>query len=124
MVKEVARCSHCGGNLLKEDGTRKCLQCGRTWRTIPEISEFYDSHKKEILADIADLGRVKAAAKWQIPDGSVSKILRRFLHQQGQENLPAPARSTNHQGPELPAFSNDWTPEVQIKWLEVYGQRR
>ena len=124
MPEKDAKCTHCGGQLLKDPDGRKCLQCGRAWRTAPEVCKFYDSHKKEILADIADMGRGKAAAKWQIPSGSMGKILERFLHGKQSGQKPAPGISTNHHGPELPAFSNDWTPEVQIKWLETWTSRR
>ena len=124
MPENDPKCSHCGGKLLKDEDGRKCLQCGRLWRTNSEVAEFYDSHKKEILADIADMGRPKTGKKWQIPSPSITGLLKRWLGEKPLGPKPAPERSDNHHGPELPAFSNDWTPEVQMKWLETWASRR
>jgi len=100
------------------------MQCGRAWKKNYQVAEFYDSHKKEILADISEMGTVKAREKWQIPSPSMVGLLKRWLHTKESGPKPAPERSTDHHGPELPAFSNDWTPEVQIKWLETWASRR
>lgn len=124
MTKDQVICTHCGGQLIRSEDGRKCLQCGRIWRTRPELCEFYDSHKKEILSDIADTGRPKTQKKWQLPSPTLTGLLKRWLHEKDSGPKKAPERSDNHPGPELPAFSNDWTPEVQIKWLEVYAARR
>lgn len=124
MATLVGRCAHCGGNLFVEDHARKCLQCGRTWISVTEIYQFYEDHKKDILADIADIGRSKTLEKWQIPSGSMSKLLNRWLHERPSARALAAASQSNNHLPELPAFSNDWAPEVQIKWLETWATRR
>jgi len=113
-------CRHCGGSLIYEDGERKCLSCGRTWKTLSELHRFYEEHKVEILQDIAELGRPAATKKWMIPASTLSLLLKCWfnLHDYPPSQIAAPGH--NGKMPRLPAFSNDWPPEVQLAWLETY----
>jgi len=113
-------CIHCGGSLIKDDGERKCLSCSRVWKTRTELHRFYEEHKTEILRDIAELGRPATLKKWQIPSTTMFSLLKSWL---GSHESPAPvpaAPSSNGKLPELPAFSNEWTGEVQLAWLNLY----
>ena len=114
------KCVHCGGFLLKEDGERKCLQCGRSWKTLIERHQFYDEHRFEILKDISEMGRPATIKKWQIPGSTLSVLLKDWLHEKAAVPAPADPPSTNHNLPELPAFSEGWVDQVKVKWLEVY----
>jgi hypothetical protein len=117
-------CIHCGGNLIRDNGERKCLQCGRAWKSLKELHQFYTEHRFEILKDIADLGRPAAMGKWRMPSGTATSLLRSWLHEQGPKPEPAPAKPADDHLPVLPVFCNEWAPEVQVKWLEVWSQRR
>ena len=120
MPGEVAHCKHCGGDLIREDGVRKCLSCGREWKTLRQREQFYLTHQAEILADIARIGRPAAIEKWQIPSPTLAGLLRRWLHE-NKEPSPTPAahHSDNHL-PDFPVFNENWSPEVKREWLETY----
>lgn len=124
MEKAPAKCVHCGGTLLKEDGERKCLSCGRTWKNKTERHRFYDEHRYEILKDVADIGRQATREKWQIPSATMHQILTSWLDEKERSPGPGADRSTNGHKPAFPEFSNEWDPQVQIKWLEVWALRR
>jgi hypothetical protein len=95
-------------------------------RQIMERHKFYEDNKQAILADVQSIGRTATCRKWNIPSGSLSILLRRWQEESRGKPPPPPPPPPGHNSdiilPELPAFSNDWTPEVQLKWLEVYDK--
>jgi hypothetical protein len=86
-----------------------------------ERHKFYEDNKQSILSDVQSIGRPATSRKWGIPSGSLSLLLYRWgKESKGKPPPPPPPDPDSDILPELPAFSNDWTPEVQLKWLEVY----
>lgn len=89
---------------------------------IMERHKYYEDNKQPILSDVQSIGRPATCRKWGMPSGSLSLILARW-QKESKGNPPPPPPSHNSDILlELPAFSNDWTPEVQMKWLEIYDK--
>ena len=140
------RCPQCDGTFLIDEGVNKCVACSRTIEGIQDMQRYYKYNRPEIEADLKALGRKAAREKWCIPGGTMSGLLARWA-KKDKTPPPPPAPkpekylSVDGEGviemgedhgpvlkpagfPVLPAFSNDWTPEVQIKWLEAWTSRR
>ena len=94
---------------------------------------FYEDNKDAIIADLLSIGKAATRENWNIPKGTLGKLMSRWLtkeqkaaipteRQPTQETTPPPTNSTpsNGQLPPLPQFSNAWEPEVQLQWFEVY----
>ena len=144
MTQNGPRCKKCGGSLYRDEDGRKCLSCGQVWRTKAELHQFYQDHRPEILATVRKLGVTKAADAWQIPQGSINKILSNWgepetppvtenVNISSESNSPgsdrraaaAPEESiirSNVTMPAFPEFRDDWPQEVQLVWLETYGK--
>lgn len=95
MTQNGPRCVHCGGSLLREEGEVKCVSCSRTWRGRVELHQFYQEHRDAILETVRKLGREKAAECWQIPPGTLHKIITNW----GEDETP-PVPETVTTGPE------------------------
>jgi hypothetical protein len=86
---------------------------------------YYEANKTDIIADIINIGPAAARKKWGIPTASYG-----FLTLRWQPEINKQAALLGHVGsspssnglPRLPEFSNDWEPEVQIKWLDVFAK--
>lgn len=83
---------------------------------IMERHKFYEDNKQPILSDVQSIGRQATCKKWGIASGVLSLLLKRWQ----KEGKPPPPPPTDSILPELPAFSNDWTPEVQLAWFQLY----
>jgi hypothetical protein len=81
---------------------------------------YYENNRDAIIADIATIGKHAAMKKWDIPSGTISYLMLRW--RVGESPLPAGAGSSPKDGwlPPLPPFNESWTPEVQVRWLELY----
>ena len=103
-----------GGELNKKQGRKK----------------FYDENKEAILADLTELGNKATAEKWDMPGSTLVGLKRRWgmpVEKRGgrRKTREKPSQDSASQAlrdglPPFPAFSENWAPEVQAKWLEVY----
>ena len=88
----------------------------------PKISKckYYQEHKADILADLRQIGIADTAKKWDMPKSTAHGLAKRWLTQSTTIEPAAPTPQPRPGLPELPNFSDQWTPLVQAKWLEVY----
>jgi len=96
-----------------------------------EKHRYYEEHKEEILADLRSMGRPATLKKWNIPNGTMSQLEKRWLpplerHDLTLRSYTERSRAKRKNGgnslPSFPEFSDDWPKSVQIKWIEVYQQ--
>jgi len=95
-----------------------------------ERMKFYKENKEAIISDLAELGGPQTRKKWGIPSSTLAYLKKRWgmpVKGRGQKQtceqaVPGKERvSLRKDGlPPFPAFSENWAPEVQAKWLEVY----
>lgn len=107
----------------------KGLSHDELWRR----HDYYVAHKDEIIADLFALGNAATRKKWEIPIQTVHNLKSRWLTPEQRAQItrwgpgpaPSPLSSSSSSGngrlPHFPEFSNNWEPEVQLQWLEVYG---
>ena len=90
------------------------------WRGLSRAKRhvILDENKYHIMKDVRMMGKGKTLRKWSLAPSTLYVLLASWQY---GENPKADI-------PLLPAFNNDWTPEVQVKWLEIYknvsGSRR
>lgn len=123
MVDKTAdkTCGKCGAPLIKSDGGSYCsAMCGNEVKSTEERHKFLKANLDEIIGDCLFRGVVKTAAKWQISENCLYKTpeIHEALERKRAGLLEVP--STNGATPKLPEFSNDWTSEVQLKWLGIW----
>jgi hypothetical protein len=112
------RCPKCRGKLVPDDGELKCINCGHVQTSRSEKHKFYEVHKQEILADADRLGEQAMRNKWGIPSTSWYQLKGRWSPLVAATSPPnGPPTGTL---PPLPPFNDQWVPEVQIKWLEIW----
>ena len=114
-AKKPHKCQRCGGLAPYEEGVYKCMSCGYEEVDRHVFYEFIEVNKSEILEDTKVLGTVKTRKKWQIPKDVWAVVIRRW----GLKKVWAVPPATNGL-PKLPAWRNDWPPELKVKWLETY----
>lgn len=146
MTMEGVKCSRCGGSLRRDDGEIKCFQCGGAFRGSSELHKFYEDNKADILKDLTEIGKKATMQKWQILQGSMSRLAQRWGVDKQTETKVKPARRqkkktaapspspaptpepavahSNNNMPPLPPFDKTWDIEVQLRWLDVWGARR
>lgn len=130
-----SKCAKCGGTIT-DDGERPvCINCGYeplakpapgviknveavvTVEKRPNNPEkarvWFHKHLQEVQADLLAIGNKATCEKWGIKHQMVSHI---------KSSRPAAKNTAAAPGsaPQLPAFSDSWQPEVQIKWLDVW----
>lgn len=102
-------------------------------------NKYYEDNKQAIIADLLSKGKAYTRKRWRIPKGSLGRLIQRWLTEEQRLAIPIskpeepvttpelPHSSTNStpsngQLPPFPPFSDKWEPEVQLQWLEVYGE--
>ena len=129
---ELRRCPICKTRTLIRDGQHLvCTECKKRfaapepkpkWREdLWEKHQYYERNKAAILSDIQTLGRIETRKKWALPGSTLGTLLKRWGDPGSLPQSHAEVKS-EEQIPVLPAFSNNWDAEVQIKWLDVYGE--
>lgn len=112
-------CPHCKlNNLMKEGKKRICLSCGREVKNATEKHKFIELNEEEIVQDYLVRGCSETTRKWGISTSTLYRLegIREIM---GQRHL---ANMDNHRHlPQMPEFSNEWTSDVQMKWLEIYS---
>ena len=106
-----ARCPRCGQQLSNGE----CL-CGYRRRSRIEMRKIVQANLSQILTDVVEIGPGKTSKKWRIGNSTLYRIpeVRRVMLLKDGDN-------GSHDGlPPLPAFSESWAPEVQLKWLEIW----
>jgi hypothetical protein len=94
---------------------------------------YYERNKQEIIKDLLAVGRLPTRKKWKISSSTLFTLEKRWLTADQKATLDnitfSPIRKAildmtqgNNGLPQFPEFSNDWGPEVQLKWLDLYGQ--
>jgi hypothetical protein len=90
------------------------------------VTDESGTAKEAIIADLLSLGRMATSKRWGIPKTTLLYLEQRWLTERQRALLadgsPPPLPSDLAILTEFPAFSNDWTPEVQLKWLEIYDK--
>lgn len=122
MQRLPGRCPHCGGTYTLDEGVNKCLMCSRKVTRKPEKAAYYEYNREAILVDVKLIGRAATRGKWGIPQGSMSRLMKRWLNKNGSVPTPAKEPSIDGTWPLLPAFSSSWDTEVQLRWLDVYSE--
>lgn len=87
------------------------------------VARYYDEHRLEIEQDVAKMGTKGALNKWGIASGTWTGIRRRWESGKPGETKPKISEIKVKSVPQLPPFppfSNEWNPEVQILWLNMY----
>jgi hypothetical protein len=85
---------------------------------------YYESHKQEIVSDLFAFGRTPTRKKWNISCSTLFTLERRWLTADEKAKLDniTFAPSPNGRLPQFPEFSSSWEPQVQVRWLEIYGK--
>jgi hypothetical protein len=90
---------------------------------------YIEENKDAIIADLFNIGRIAVRVKWDIGNTSLYAFEKKWLTEGQRDRLTSignilrqAPRSHNGQPilPAFPAFSNQWDPETQLKWLEIY----
>lgn len=123
MAQLLGKCPKCGGNIFLDGDIKKCLQCGLEIQGRVYTEAYYEQNIAEIIKDYNSLGRPRLIKKWHIPSGSFSKLRKRAVAKALLASRPAPVPQAGNHLPELPVFSSDWAPEVQLKWLEIWAEK-
>lgn len=114
------RCPHCGGTFMVDEDGNKCTACSRVVKGNITKGLYYEYNKDAILADIKLIGRRDTSRKWKIPQGSFSRLLTRWSKNGAYDLAPA-GRKSRAAGPfGLPAWSDSWGTELQLKWLDIF----
>lgn len=136
-LSEKDKCSKCGGNTLERDpeGDIHCWGCGTTFQQKVSYDDrllarhrFYEENKIAIVADVKSIGTSATAKKWKINGASLHHVLKRWEREakaaQPEQDKVISKTSSDGRLPPFPVFSDSWTPEVQLKWFELYEKLR
>ncbi len=117
MTTLCGRCPKCQGNLFDDHGTIKCLQCG--WEKVGarERQLFYQANEADMVRDLVNLGKTKTLAKWGIKPQHISHLKMSALYKERTSHKVEADGQTDGKRPELPAFSDSWDPQVQLKQI-------
>lgn len=99
---------------------------------IQEKHQYYKAHKAEILAKVKTKGESATRKEYQIPSGSWTGLMKRWGRREKATEAEGRARkvaplvpvASSNSFPNLPPWNDQWSPEVQIKWLEVWSQHK
>jgi len=81
--------------------------------------DWHHRNSQQILSDIQRMGEIKTREKWQMPASTWTGLMKRWKLRAVEHLSESPERSKTIM-PAFPVFSDDWSPEVQLKWLETY----
>ena len=140
----VGTCSLCGEvrqfpwergevvTLKKGNHSTSDMQKEEHMSSIKERHKYYEANKEAIIADLLSQGRAAVHKKWNITGSTLHSLERRWLTEEQKKAIPSTPRETPHPStssapsnsrlPPFPQFSDKWQPEVQLQWLEVYGE--
>lgn len=120
MANTKVGCRHCGGSLVRVDDEVKCLSCGRPAENTHDMCRYYEEHKKDIKADILEIGVAATIEKWRIPKGPFNKLRDRWLPLEEQKPIGQRKPPADNHMPRLPDFKDSWGPTVQELWLKIW----
>ncbi len=90
----------------------------------------YLDNKSEMIRDLIALGNKAFLEKWKISSQQISHLKSDELYKKLAAELipgaapksraPRPKQPPGDQLPALPPWSDNWAPEVQVRWLAVY----
>jgi len=107
-----------------EENGLKCLQCGNGPLCKRQKHAYLVVNRDRILADLKKLDFGATCKKWHLSSSNIYNLRKGWKPQPVELPVPVQEPVANFILPELPAFSNDWDPAVQLKWLEVWATRR
>ncbi len=131
MITGKLPCPKCGAPSLDKDTPtqgRTCINCGKHIKGTHEVHLLIQANGKNIAKDYEDKGLKPTLHKWGISTKALYNIpeiieikskYHKYQHIKRPANTIRKERSNGHL-PQLPIFSNDWTSEVQLKWLSLY----
>jgi hypothetical protein len=93
----------------------------KDWRELSGKAKhhIFEKNRNHILIDLQQIGRAKTCEKWSMANSTLAQLLEAW---EGKPRVTVKSPPSPHpELPPLPPFNPDWLPEVQIKWLEVYG---
>jgi len=115
-------CTKCGQKTVKDHGIETCLSCGTEVVSTIERRKFIKANAPGILQDSKELGQKKTCAKWRISTSTFQK-LKHLSKGAAAPQVPAPAADPRRNGlPPLPEFDKSWETEVQLRWLNIWGE--
>jgi hypothetical protein len=104
---------------------------GNNYEHLPTVQKhhYIEENKDAIIGDLFNIGRSATRLKWYIGNSALRKFEMKWLTEKQRERLTSIGNilrqaAGSHNGqqalPAFPAFSNQWDPEIQLKWLEIY----
>ncbi|MCJ7576487.1 MAG: hypothetical protein MUO80_07455 [Dehalococcoidia bacterium] len=100
----------------------KKAKLGRSPQQSASKHAYYESNKQQMVTDLLTFGRMPTRKKWNISPSTLSTLEKRWLTPDQKAILDNMTFRPEIQLPQLPEFSNSWDPQVQVKWLEIYGE--
>ena len=99
---------------------------------------WYHDHKKEMIRDLLAMEYEAFLKKWGVSRQTVSHLKSdKYYEKLAKKAPPAPSaepkaakagepsRADKPKGeklPQLPEWSDEWTPEIKLAWLDIYGR--
>lgn len=86
--------------------------------------KWYRDNKRQMIKDLLAMGKDAFLERWKVKPQLISHLkadkLYKKLAQAPGAKAPKPKPPSGDKLPQLPPWSNDWSPEVQVRWLAVY----
>lgn len=118
-MNHIRKCPRCSSRMIPDGMEIKCLSCGYILPNQMKKHRFIMANKEEITKDYIATGMDVTHRKWNVCPSALYKLdsIREVMI-----SRPYRRRNGNHNClPTLPEFSCEWTSDVQLKWLELYG---
>lgn len=113
-------CPKCKGTLLASYGIKTCINCGATPMSDKERLEWWKDNKALIAKDVKALGAKATIKKWSIPHQLVGTLTRWQKSKPPQVAAVSSKQHLNSALPPLPEFKDQWMPDVQKRWLDIW----
>jgi hypothetical protein len=92
-----------------------------------ESLQFYRGNKAQMIQDLISYGKDSFLQLWKVKPQIIShlksdKLYKKLLDQMKTPSPPSPElqKALVDRLPALPPWSENWAPEVQVRWLDIY----